>query len=168
MSQVLAVGAESLVAGFAPGDDDTCSTECNRHVTLDERAPNVPFEFGLRFLKNPFLIHRTTIPYFLISACRSAFCRKDWPACSEDTLECAPEDRYKLAWYKPNGSQEREICNSSRNTLWKIQVVFRSSAGVMAVFLFLSPTTKTHLRCSLRDPSRAVGNTHRTYRSLAL
>ena len=52
----------SLAARFAPGDDDTGSTECNRHIPLDERAPNVSLEFGLRFLKNFFPVHRSTIP----------------------------------------------------------------------------------------------------------
>jgi hypothetical protein len=49
MSQVLTVGSESLAAGFATGDNYTRTAECNRRLPFDERAPNVPFKFGLRF-----------------------------------------------------------------------------------------------------------------------
>jgi hypothetical protein len=44
----IAVGTESLAAGFATGDDYTRTAECHRRLPLDERAPNVPFKLGLR------------------------------------------------------------------------------------------------------------------------
>jgi hypothetical protein len=71
MSQVLTVRAESLATGFAAGDNDTRSAERNRHIPLDERAPDMPFEFVLRLPKNFFLVHRTTLPHLLTSALRS-------------------------------------------------------------------------------------------------
>ena len=49
MPQVLTVGSESLSAGFAAGDNYTRTAECNGRFPLDERAPNVPLKFGLRF-----------------------------------------------------------------------------------------------------------------------
>jgi hypothetical protein len=33
--QILTVGIDSLAAGFAAGDYDACSTECNRPINLD-------------------------------------------------------------------------------------------------------------------------------------
>ena len=48
MSQVLTVGPDSLAGGCAAGNDYTRSTKRNRRLPLDERAPNVPFKFGLR------------------------------------------------------------------------------------------------------------------------
>jgi len=47
MPQVLTVGPESLAAGFATGNNYTRTAERNRRLPLDERAPNVPFKFGL-------------------------------------------------------------------------------------------------------------------------
>ena len=49
MPQVLTVGSESLAAGFATGDDYTRTAERNGRLSLDERAPNVPFKFGFCF-----------------------------------------------------------------------------------------------------------------------
>ena len=49
MSQVLTVGPESLAAGFATGNNYTRTAERNRRLPLDERAPNAPLKFGLRF-----------------------------------------------------------------------------------------------------------------------
>ena len=57
MSQVLTVRSESLAAGFATGNDYTRTAECNRRFALDERAPDVPFKFGLCFLQDFCLIH---------------------------------------------------------------------------------------------------------------
>ena len=48
MSQVLTVGSQSLVAGFATRNNQTRTAERNGRVPLDERAPNVPFKFGFR------------------------------------------------------------------------------------------------------------------------
>ena len=48
MSQVLTVGPEPLAAGFATGNNYTRTADCNRRLPLDERAPNMPFELGLR------------------------------------------------------------------------------------------------------------------------
>ena len=48
MPQVLTVGSESLAAGFATRNNYTRTAECNRRLTFDERAPNVPFKLGLR------------------------------------------------------------------------------------------------------------------------
>jgi len=57
MSQVLTVGSESLAAGFATGNDDTRAAERNRRLSLDERAPNVPFKLGLRVHEDFCLVH---------------------------------------------------------------------------------------------------------------
>jgi hypothetical protein len=48
VSKVLTVGTESLAAGFAAGDNYTCSTERNRRIPFHERTPNVPFNLRLR------------------------------------------------------------------------------------------------------------------------
>jgi hypothetical protein len=58
VSQVLTVRSESLAAGFAPGDDDTRSTESDRRLSFDERTPDMSFKFGLRFLNDLFPVHR--------------------------------------------------------------------------------------------------------------
>ena len=57
MSQVLTVRSESLAAGFATRDDYTRTTECNRRLPLNERAPDVPFKLGLRFGEDLVLVH---------------------------------------------------------------------------------------------------------------
>ena len=56
MSQILTVGSESLAAGFATGNNYTRTAERNRRLPLDERAPNVPFKFGLGFPQNFFAL----------------------------------------------------------------------------------------------------------------
>ena len=57
MLQILTVGSESRAASFATGNNHTRTAECNRRLPLDERAPNVPFKFGLRCLQNFCFIH---------------------------------------------------------------------------------------------------------------
>src|ERR1700722_636288 len=57
MPEVLTVGSKSLAAGFATGDDYTRTAECNRCLSFDERAPHVPFKFGLRFRKDLVFVH---------------------------------------------------------------------------------------------------------------
>ena len=52
MSQVSAVGAESLAAGFAPGDDDTCFTECYDTFELLARASRLAHIVNLRIDRN--------------------------------------------------------------------------------------------------------------------
>ena len=48
MPQVLTVGAESLAAGFATGNNYARTAECNRRLPFDERASNMPLKFGIR------------------------------------------------------------------------------------------------------------------------
>ena len=57
MPQVLTVGSESLAAGFATRNNSARAPECNRRLPFDERAPNVPFKFGLGFPQNFCFIH---------------------------------------------------------------------------------------------------------------
>jgi len=58
MSQVLTVRSESLAAGFATRDDYTRTTECDRRLPLNERAPDVPFKLGLLLCEDVSFVHR--------------------------------------------------------------------------------------------------------------
>jgi hypothetical protein len=61
--QVLTIRSESLAARFAAGNNYTRSTKRNRSLSLDERTPNVPFKFGLRFANDLFPVHRSKIAH---------------------------------------------------------------------------------------------------------